>query len=172
MTATAPELDGDYVLDTARTRVGFVAKHTIGPRVRGRFTAFAGAAHLDGAEPERSTCAISIEAVSIDTGNPRRDVLLRRDFLDTARHPELTFVSTGVERLGGEAFALTGDLTMRGATQRVTVRFAATSAGFTGTATIDRARWGLSARGLVEAMVTKAVELELEISLRRAPGAP
>ncbi|MEU5002252.1 hypothetical protein [Streptomyces sp. NPDC021622] len=31
-TPTPGRLTGDYVLDTARTRIGFVARHTIGPK--------------------------------------------------------------------------------------------------------------------------------------------
>ncbi|MEO7435130.1 MAG: YceI family protein, partial [Candidatus Binatia bacterium] len=56
---------------------------------------------------------------SIDTRNEKRDEHLRTpDFLDTAKFPSITFKSTKVEK-AGEAWKLTGDLTMHGVTKPV-----------------------------------------------------
>ena len=37
------------------------------------------------------------------------------------KHPALTFVSTGIKASGGNNYDVTGDLTMRGATKRITL---------------------------------------------------
>lgn len=37
-------LSGDYAVDIARTRIGFVARHTIGSEAYGRFGEFEGSA--------------------------------------------------------------------------------------------------------------------------------
>jgi polyisoprenoid-binding protein YceI len=41
------DLTGDYQLDTAHTRLGFVARHAMVTKVRGTFHEFEGRAHLD-----------------------------------------------------------------------------------------------------------------------------
>ena len=71
-TTKLSELTGDYVLDTAHTRIGFVARHTMATRVRGQFDDFAGTAYLDGEDPSKSSVQLTIQASSIQTGNPRR----------------------------------------------------------------------------------------------------
>ncbi|MFD7241229.1 YceI family protein [Streptomyces massasporeus] len=175
-TATAlGELTGDYVLDPARTRIGFTARAALVSRVRGRFDAFEGSARLDGGSPSQSAVRLTIRAASVQTRNTKRDDHLRSgDFLDAASHPDLTFVSTHVEQTGGTRFGVTGDLTVRGVTRQVTVDFELTgsgrdpqgsqSAAFTGRTVIDRHDWGVSgARG----MVGRKVTLEFDVTAVR-----
>ncbi|MEW9552670.1 YceI family protein [Nonomuraea sp. NPDC050783] len=175
------DLTGDYVLDPARSRIGFVARHTIGPEVRGRFDAFEGGAHLDGADPSRSRVELTIQAGSIRTGNPRRDAHLRGKYLALGSHPVITFTSGQVRRTGGTAFALTGDLTMRGVTRPVTVdlELAGVEPGpasgprvlFTGRATIDRKDWGVN-WSAAAGLVSRTVTLELDVAAIRRPPPP
>ena len=173
-TTTLGELTGDYILDPAGTRIGFAARPAIFPAVRGRFTEFAGRAHLDGDDPSKSSARLTIQAASIQTSSSRRDDHLRRAFLDTSDHPAITFTSTGVEQLSETTFRLTGDLTIRGATKPVTVDFELTGAGydqqgvfragFQGTMTINRRDWGVSWNAVLEgggALVSNKVTLEL-----------
>ncbi|MCF1593073.1 YceI family protein [Streptomyces muensis] len=159
-------LTGDYDLDPARTRIGFTARAAMISKVRGRFDAFEGAAHLDGDVPSRSTVRLTIRSTSVQTRNRKRDDHLRgQDFLAAADHPTITFASTHVRQVEGTAFEVTGDLTVRGTTRPVTVAFhlADTDHGpqatgrvrFTGTAAISRRDWGVSgAAGLVGDKVT------------------
>lgn len=166
-TATAlGELTGDYVLDTARTRIGFTARAALVGKVRGRFDVFEGSARLDGGSPSRSTVRLTIRAASVQTRNTKRDDHLRSgDFLDAGSHPALTFASTRVEPTGGAGFRVTGDLTVRGVTRQVTVDVELTGSGrdqqgsrlaaFTGRTVVDRHDWGVSgARGMVGRKVT------------------
>ncbi|MFI8189980.1 YceI family protein [Streptomyces sp. NPDC085946] len=160
------ELTGDYVLDPARTRIGFVARAALVARVRGHFGDVEGSAHLDGEDPARSAVRLSVRAGSVDTRNPRRDAHLRGGaFLDADCHPALSFASTAVERVGATAFRVTGDLTVRGVTGPVTVDLRLTGAEhdgrgasrvrFEGGATLSRADWGVGGgRGLVGGTVT------------------
>ena len=81
-----------------------------------------GSITFDEASPERSTVAFTIQAASIDTGTPDRDAHLRsQDFFHVEQHPAITFVSTAIRALSGDAFEVSGDLTMRGVTKRVTL---------------------------------------------------
>jgi len=63
------DLTGEYVIDPARTRIGFVARHAMATKVRGSFTEFAGTVRLDEEIPANSSAQIVIKAHSIDTGN-------------------------------------------------------------------------------------------------------
>ncbi|MFX0573816.1 YceI family protein [Nocardia nepalensis] len=166
------ELTGDYVLDTAHTRIGFIARHTMATKVRGNFVEFEGSAHLDGDEPSKSSARLTIQANSIDTRNRQRDDLLGKKFLGVDDHPMITFTLTEVERFDQNHVEVTGDLTIRGVTRPVTVDFELTGAqqdphgtlrlGFTGSAMINRKDWGVhwkAAAGMVGSKVTLQFDL-------------
>src|SRR5436305_12617489 len=118
--AVTTDLTGDYTLDTAHTRLGFVARHAMVTKVRGSFKEFEGTFHIDAADPSKSSAAVTIQAKSIDTGNDQRDGHLRsNDFLDLDTYPEITFVSTGIARDDDSHYRLTVDLTVRGVTKPI-----------------------------------------------------
>ncbi|HEY1827473.1 MAG TPA: YceI family protein, partial [Acidimicrobiales bacterium] len=79
-TATLPAT-GTYAIDPAHTEVGFVARHLIGTKVRGRFTEASGTFTV--ADPiESSTLEAEVNAASIHTNQSMRDDHLRtNDFL-------------------------------------------------------------------------------------------
>jgi len=180
-TASAPpltELTGTWTLDPAHTRIGFVARHAMVTKVRGSFNEFEGTAVLDGANPANSHAEVTIKAASIDTRNAQRDEHLRsNDFLAMQEHPEITFTSTGVRQADDTTFELTGDLTIRGVTNSVTVPFTFEGAakdpfgnlraGFEGSVAINRKDWGVSWNAALEGggvLVSDRVTLEFEIS--------
>ena len=177
-TTSLSELTGDYVLDTAHTRIGFVARHTMATKVRGQFGEFEGSAHLDGDDPPKSSAQLTITAESIQTRNQQRDKVLRSKYLDTGNHPAITFTSTKVEQTGDTNFTVTGDLTIRGVTKPVTVDFKLTGAktdpwgnfrvGFEGSATINRKDWGVHWNA-APGVVSKKVTLELHAAAIRQP---
>lgn len=170
------ELTGDYVLDMAHTRIGFVARHTAATRVRGQFDEFDGSVHLDGDDPSKSSAKLTIRAASIQTGNQQRDKYLRSKFLNTDNHPTIIFTSTKVERVDATHFKVTGDLTMRGETKPVTVDFELTGTendpsadfrvGFAGRGTINRKDWGVRWNAAL-GMVSKKVALALDVAAIR-----
>jgi polyisoprenoid-binding protein YceI len=174
-------LTGDYELDPAHTRIGFVARHAMVTKVRGAFNDFTGTAHIDGEKPEQSSVELVIKAESIDTRNPDRDAHLRsNDFLKMDEYPEIAFRSTGVRQNGEDEFEVTGDLTIKGVTRPVTVPFTyegqATDPfgnsriGFEGRTTINRQDFGVSWNAALETggfLVSDKVTLEFEVSAVR-----
>ena len=117
-TATLPKV-GTYNIDPAHTEVGFVARHLVGTKVRGRFTDVTGTFTV-AEKPEDSTLNATVQAASIHTSQEQRDEHLRtNDFLDVPNHPTLTLVSTGLKRVDDSNWKLTADLTIRGVTKSV-----------------------------------------------------
>ena len=178
MTTGHPELTGDYTIDAAHSRMGFVARHAMVAKVRGGFDEFDGTLHIDGENPENSSGRVTIQAKSIETRNKQRDDHLRsNDFLDMDNHPEITFVSTAIKPSGDETFTVTGDLTIRGVTKSVDIDFEYTGAatdpfgnsriGLEGSVVVNRKDFGVSWNAALEGggvLVSEKVALEIEIS--------
>jgi polyisoprenoid-binding protein YceI len=176
--ATLSELSGTYAIDPAHTRIGFVARHAMVTKVRGAFNQFEGTAVVDGTDLTKSSGQLTIQAASIDTRNDQRDAHLRsNDFLAMEEYPQITFVATGVRQTGPTTLEVTGDLTIRGITDSVTVPFefegAATDpfgnlrVGFEGAAVINRKDYGITWNAALETggvLVSDKVTLEFEVS--------
>ena len=185
LTPAITDLTGDYRIDTAHTRIGFVARHAMVTKVRGTFKQFEGRAHLDQADPTKSTATVTIDIASIDTGNEQRDAHLRtNDFFDAPNHPTMTFQSTKVEKVDDDTYRMTGDLTLKGVTKPVTVDWEHTGtakdpmgnlrAGFDGKATINRKDWGVEWNAPLETggvLVSDKIVLEFDVSAIKSDAA-
>jgi polyisoprenoid-binding protein YceI len=120
MSATATALK-TIAIDKTHSEATFQVRHLV-TKVRGRFTDLGGSIAFDEASPEASAVTFTIQAASIDTGTPDRDAHLRsEDFFHVEQYPAITFVSTAIRARGGNEFDVTGDLTMRGVTKRITL---------------------------------------------------
>jgi len=180
-TSQAPSLNdltGNYNLDPAHSRLGFVARHAMVTKVRGAFNEVQGSGYFDPQDPSKTTMEVTIKAASIDTRNADRDNHLRsNDFLAMDEYPEITFKSTSVAKAGENEYKVTGDLTIRGVTRPVTVDFEHTGStidpwgnlrlGFEGSTTINRKDWGVNWNAALEAggvLVSEKVTLEFEVA--------
>ncbi|WP_427886084.1 YceI family protein [Kribbella sp. GL6] len=154
----------EYVLDQNRSRIGFVAAHRIGSRVRGRFDTFEGA--LDPAAGW-----VTVQLDSVNTGNTRRDDQLRKDFFGTATYPEMTFVTTEITPQGTDRYDVTGELTLRGTTHPLTVPFVLTQtadeAHLTATAKLNRHTWQANWNTFTTALVHPEVLIDLDVTATR-----
>ena len=120
MSATATAVK-TFAIDKTHSEAIFQVRHLV-TKVRGRFTDLAGSIAFDEASPVNSTVTFTIQAASIDTGTPDRDAHLRsQDFFHVEQYPAITFASTAIAARGGDQYDVTGDLTMRGVTKRITL---------------------------------------------------
>ena len=180
-TVTLPET-GTYTIDPAHTEVGFVARHLVGTKVRGRFTEVEGTFTV-AENIEDSTVEAVVQAASIHTNQPQRDDHLRtNDFLDVPNHPTLTLKSTGLRRVDDTNFVLTGDLTIRGVTKSVdfdleflgegpSMQEGKTVVAFSASATIDRRDFGVSFNHSLldgSVVVGNKVVIEIEVEATQA----
>ena len=190
--ATAPadvpsaidDITGDYTLDVTHTRIGFSARHAMVTTVRGQFTEFEGVAHVDTAHPSASSAKVNIRAASISTGQADRDAHLRSaDFFDADTFPELTFVATDVTRVDASTWTVTGDLSIKGVTNPVSIDFESNGSardpfgnlrvGFEGSTTINRKDWGLTWNAALETggvLVSEKIKLEFDVSAIATPA--
>ncbi len=171
-------LTGDYQIDPAHTRIGFSTRHAMVTTVRGSFGEFEGTAHLDEADPSKSSAKITIKAASVTTGQEQRDAHLRTgDFFDVETYPEITFVSTAAEKIDDETYKLTGDLKIRDVEKPLTVEFTYNGsakdpfgnvrAGFDGRATLNRKDFGLTWNAALETggfLVSDKIKLEFDVA--------
>ncbi|WP_285728147.1 YceI family protein [Psychromicrobium xiongbiense] len=151
---------GTWNLDPAHSVVSFTVRHAGISKARGTFADVAATAVV-GESLSGSSVQATIQAASVETGNPDRNAHVRSaDFFDVEQFPELTFVSTGLVGQG-ETYDLAGDLTIHGITHPVTFEvefegvavdpFGNTKAGFSAEATISRKDFGLTWNAALEA---------------------
>ena len=171
---------GTWEIDPGHSSINVAARHLMVSKVRGTL-GFEGTIHVD-ERPEDSWVEVSIDAASVDTGNPPRDDHMRSaDFLDVENHPRIDFRSTRTEVTGDYKLAVHGDLTVRGMTRPVvldveylglsTDPWGKTRAAFTAVAEIDREQWGMTWNQALETggvLVGKILQVELDIQAIRA----
>jgi polyisoprenoid-binding protein YceI len=166
---------GKFRLDPVHSQVAFVARHLMVTKVRGVFRDVS--ADIEVAEnPLDSTVDVTIQAASVDTGEPNRDNHLRTgDFLLIEQYPTITFTSKRVSDVDGDTFKLVGDLTIRGVTKEVVldVEFGGVgqspygyqAIGFSARTEIDREDFGASWNAALEGggvVVGRKVKIEIE----------
>jgi len=175
------DVTGDYQLDPAHSRIGFVARHAMVTKVRGQFRDFEGTLHLDAVDPKRSTADVTIQVASLTSSQDQRDEHLRgADFFDAEQHPTITFRSTQAERVDDDKYRLTGDLTIKGVTRPVTLDVEHTGSaqdpfgnfrtGFEGRAQVNRKDWGLTWNVALETggfLVSEKITLEIDVAAVR-----
>ena len=167
---------GTYAIDPSHSEVGFVARHAMVTKVRGRFTEVEGTLTF-GDDVQSSTATATIGVASVSTGSPDRDGHLRgADFFDAEQFPTITFATTGV-RVDGDAYVLDGDLTIKGVTRSISLPvefegvatdpFGHQRAGFSASTVVEREDWGLTWNAALETggvLVSKKITLQLDIS--------
>jgi polyisoprenoid-binding protein YceI len=115
-----PTVVSTWSIDPAHSSVQFKVRHMMISNVRGEFRTLRGDLKLNDADITQSEIDIEIDTSSIQTRDEQRDAHLRsQDFLDTERHPLLTFQSTKVQKAGADALRVQGALTIHGVIRNV-----------------------------------------------------
>lgn len=160
-TTTTPRL-GRYSIDTDSSSITFRSRHFFGLMpVRGTFAIRGGTVEVTEPLPQ-SRLRVEIEAASFSTGNGQRDRDVRSvKFLDTDRHPLITFVSGRVD-----ATSVSGRLTVCGITRSASLSIVGSEVhtnSFTVHATtrVDRIEFGVTA---ARGMAGRHLDLTLEVT--------
>lgn len=118
-----------------------------GATFTGRFGRFTADIDFDPADPAACRFDVRIETGSADTLETQRDGVLKGpDFFWVERYPHATFAGRGC-RGTGKGYVLEGELTLRGVTRPVTLRFDYTpgqvGGALEGSARLDRLDFGV-----------------------------
>jgi len=154
-----PAFAQEYIIDTENEHasINFKADHSGWSFLTGRFDTFSGSFVFDPEKPTEASVSVEIDTASVNTNLARRDNHLRSDdFFDVENHPTATFKSTDVKVTGDKTAIISGDLTIRGITKNVDINTTHVGGGkdrkekqrhgFTGTATIIPADFGMTHR--------------------------
>lgn len=168
---------GTWSVDPSHSNVEFAVKHLGIASVRGNFDQFHGTLEID-EDLSYGRAYGTVQAVSINTGEPQRDEHLRSaDFFGVEANPELIFESTAIRALDEETFEIEGDLTMNGVTNPITLKAEIQGTeidpwdnervGLEVTGQLSRGDWGMTfnqALGSGNVLVSDRVKLSLDIS--------
>lgn len=182
MPATTTETQvptGAWQVDRLHSSIGFAVEHMGVSLFRGSFTDFDATLDVtpDGARLEG---AVRVDSVDVSDENLEAH-LASPEFFDAQRTPELRFASSDL-RVDGERLALTGELTIRGHTERLeatgTLRYVAQDiaggerVGLALEATVDRRRFGLDWNApLAGGGLALGTDVTLEVRLELTRGA-
>jgi polyisoprenoid-binding protein YceI len=175
-----------WVIDQSHSAVNFSARHMMLSTVRGQFEKFSGTVDFNEQDPSKTAVDVKIESASINTKDEKRDGHLKSpDFLDVGNYPIIEFKSTRVETTGETTAKLHGSLTIKDVTKPVTLDvefhgkakspWGTWSAGFTGTAKINREDWGLTWNVPLETggwLVGKDIKIEIDVEVLQPQEQP
>ncbi len=172
-----------WKIDAVHSNLKFSVEHMVISEVEGSFKVFDGSIQNSNADFTDAVINFTADVNSINTDNSMRDGHLKGDdFFNADKFPKITFQSTSFKKKSGNKYVLTGNLTIRDVTKKVTfdVKYGGTAkdpygntkAGFKATGSINRFDYGLKWNTLTEAggaMVGKDVSfvVNLEFALKK-----
>jgi polyisoprenoid-binding protein YceI len=142
-----------WVIDPARTHIGFTVDAAAFPQTHGEFTKFQGEIAIDFGDPERSRVEFHVDAASAEVGSASFSSYVRAEaLLDARRFPTIGYVSTSVRKIDERTVRVTGELTMLGVTGPLDVDVdvegrgdgSRKRLGFIAKAKIDRLNFGMT----------------------------
>jgi len=151
-----------WILDPTHSEVQFKIRHLMITHVTGSFGKFSADVETTDENFETAKINFSAEVDSITTNNEQRDGHLKSaDFFEASKFPTLTFVSTKFERISGEEYQLSGDMSFHGITKNIKLHvehggvikdpWGNTRTGFTVEGKINRKEFGLVWNAATEA---------------------
>lgn len=161
-----------YHFDKEHTNLGFAVSHLGFSDMVGSFMTYDGGFEFDQEKPENSKVDVTIKPEGVRTVSAELDKHLQNEkFFNSAKFPEVRFVSTAVKVTGANEGTITGNLTLLGVTKPVTlnVRFNKGDyhpmtgdyiAGFRATGAIKRSEFGM---GEYVPMVGDEVKLDFQV---------
>ena len=111
-----------YTIDPTHTSVTAESRHFGTSTVRSRFSPKSGEITIDAAA-KTGKASITIDVGSVMTGVPKLDAHLKSDaFFDAASYPDANFVASSFQFDGDKVVQISGDLTMHGKTNPITLK--------------------------------------------------
>ncbi len=122
-------------LDAAKSTIVAISRQMNVP-VQGSFAKFSAQIDFDPAKPASGNARITVETASYDLGDRTyNDSVRGPEWFDAKAFPQATFVSTAITPTATNQYSVSGNLTIKGHTQAVSVPVVLTRQG--GTQTFD-----------------------------------
>lgn len=166
-----------WALDPVHTRVLFAVEHAGFSQALGTISGSTGVLRFDPDDWTTATLRAEIPLARLDLGDDKWNrATLARNLLDAEAHPVATFTSTRIEPLATDRARVHGMLELRGVAREVAldVRLNASkrhplppfrrTVGFSATATLSRADFGMTAW---KSVIGDTVELRIEAEATR-----
>jgi polyisoprenoid-binding protein YceI len=170
-----------WTLDKSHSSIGFSVRHMVISEVTGNFKDFD--INFSSTKDDYSDASVeaTIKAASINTDNERRDGHLKTDdFFNVEKFPVIKFKSASFEKVGENKYKITGDLTIRDVTKKVTfdavyngsikAPWGATVSSWKATTSVNRFDFGLKWNKAIESgglIVSEAVNITLNLELNK-----
>lgn len=122
-------------VQAAGSEIAFTSKQ-MGVPVDGRFRKFDAQVAFDPKKPESAKIAFTVDLASVSLGAAEVEAeVIKPDWFDTGKFPQATFQSTAIKAAGPGKYEVAGKLTIKGASQNVSVPVTLAQAGTATTAT-------------------------------------
>ena len=167
-----------YALDPAASAVDFTiyCKKLFTFKRDGEFKEFSGRLSFDPQNPQSTQVDLTVVTSSVEMHNPEHNQLLKSEgFFDVDRFPTMHFTSSSADVKPDGTLSWTGDLTIRGITQHMTVPVKLKHAAEDGTSgtvfettfEIDRTAFGILGvpkAGGLNVSISKKVQIHLAVA--------
>lgn len=166
-----------YELDPVHTRVMIAVEHAGFSKAIGTLSGSSGHLQFDPEDWTTATLEVSVPLQRLDLGDEKwNQAVLARNLLDAEEFPVATFVSTRIEPIDPRHASVYGTLTLHGVAKEVKLEVTLNAlkrhplppfrrtAGFSATATLSRAEFGIDAW---KSVISDSVELRLEVEATR-----
>jgi len=172
-----------WKIDPAHSAVKFNVTHMVISEVEGNFTSFTGNISSENVDFTDAKIDFIVDVNSINTDNEMRDGHLQSDdFFNAEKFPKMTFKGVSMKKVNGNKYELTGDLTIRNTTKRVTFDvkhggvikdgYGNIKAGFKANTSINRFDYGLKWNALTEGVAVVSEDVEILLNLQFAQEMP
>lgn len=125
-------------IDTTKSTVNFTIKKLLILTVKGTFPEMKGEININENDMSLSKIDVRIPVSNVSTKNKKRDEhLLQKDFFDASAYPEISYLSTNIEKVNGTYWS-EGQLTVMETTKMIKVPFEMNSGRLTGELSLNR----------------------------------
>ncbi|MEQ6119182.1 YceI family protein [Reichenbachiella sp. MALMAid0571] len=112
-----------WKIDPVHSSIQFDVTHLVVSTVTGKFTEFSGTVEAKNDSFENAKVEANVEVKSITTENLTRDNHLKEDdFFNAEKFPQIKFKSEYFKKVADNEYLLSGDLTIRDVTKKVSMK--------------------------------------------------
>lgn len=157
-------------VDQEKSVVSFVGKSNI-VNHEGKFNDFSVTIAQDPESPadlSKATIDVTIDIASVAVDSDGlRNHLLKEEFFNAEAFPQATFRSSDIEKISGNTYKISGDMTIKGKTEPVTMNADITDDYLTATFDIMRASYGIGNDAYGQKLLDPAVPVEVKLVFKK-----